>query len=67
MNKEQKIDLAKIIITIIFSLLISLSNISNSNLKFLLYLIPYFIIGYDVLKKAIKGIINLQPFDEIFL
>lgn len=67
MNKEQKIDLAKIIITIIFSLLISLSNISNSNLKFLLYLIPYFIIGYDVLKKAIKGIINLQPFDENLL
>ena len=32
-----------------------------------LYLIPYFIIGYDILKKAVKGIINRQIFDENFL
>lgn len=36
-------------------------------LRFLLYLIPYFIIGYDVLKKAGKGILNRQVFDENFL
>lgn len=36
-------------------------------LRFLLYMIPYFIIGYDVLKKAGKGILNRQVFDENFL
>ena len=35
--------------------------------KFLLLLIPYLIIGYDILIKAGKGIINRQPFDECFL
>lgn len=34
---------------------------------FALYMIPYFIIGYDILKKAIKGILNKQVFDENFL
>ena len=36
-------------------------------LRFLLYLIPYFIIGYDILRKAFKGIKNRQPFDESLL
>lgn len=36
-------------------------------LEALLYLIPYFVIGYDILKKAIKGILNRQVFDENFL
>lgn len=36
-------------------------------LNFWLFFIPYFVIGYDILKKAIKGIINLKPFDENFL
>lgn len=35
--------------------------------RLLLFLIPYFIIGYDILIKAVKGIIHLQPFDECFL
>ena len=35
--------------------------------RLLLFLVPYFIIGYDILLKAIKGIIHLQPFDECFL
>ena len=34
---------------------------------FILYMIPYVIIGYDILKKAFKGIIKLRPFDENFL
>ena len=36
-------------------------------LQAVLYLIPYFIIGYDILKKAAKGILNRQVFDENFL
>ena len=36
-------------------------------LRFLLYLIPYGVIGYDILKKAWKGLLNRQMFDENFL
>lgn len=35
--------------------------------RFLLYMIPYLIIGYDILRKAFKGILNRQPFDESLL
>lgn len=35
--------------------------------RFLLYMIPYLIIGYDILRKAFKGILNRQPFDECLL
>ena len=35
--------------------------------RFILYLIPYLIVGYDILRKAFKGIINRQVFDENFL
>ena len=36
-------------------------------LRFALFLIPYLVIGYDILKKAVKGIVNRQVFDENFL
>ena len=36
-------------------------------LRFVLYLVPYFVIGYDILQKALKGIRNHQVFDECFL
>ena len=42
-------------------------DISNAYLRLVLYLIPYLIIGYDILKKAFKGIIHGQVFDENFL
>lgn len=35
--------------------------------RFLLYLVPYLVIGYDILKKAVRGILNRQVFDENFL
>ncbi len=66
MNKKQK----KILIRIIISaaLLIILHFIPVSGIpRFLLYLIPYGVIGYDILKKAWKGILNRQVFDENFL
>ena len=66
MNKKQKKMLIRIIIT--FLLLISLSFIPVTGyLRFGLYMVPYLIIGYDILKKAFKGICNRQIFDENFL
>lgn len=67
MNKKQKTNLIKIIITIVLLVIIHFLNIKGGLYKFLLYLIPYVIIGYSVIKKAIKGIINLKPLDENLL
>ena len=66
MNKKQKKVLVRIIAAAV--LLAIFSKISvNPYLKFALFMIPYLIIGYDILKKAFKGIMNRQIFDENFL
>lgn len=66
MNKKQKKMLIRIIIA--FILFIALRVLSlNDFYETILFLITYFIIGYDILKKAIKGILNRQVFDENFL
>lgn len=66
MNKKQKKMLIRIIIA--FILFIALRILSLNNFyETILFLITYFIIGYDILKKAIKGILNRQVFDENFL
>lgn len=66
MNKKQKKMLIRIIIS--FILFIALRILSLNNFyETILFLITYFIIGYDILKKAIKGILNRQVFDENFL
>ena len=66
MNKKQKKVLVRIIAAAV--LLVVFSQISvNPYLKFALFMIPYLIIGYDILKKAFKGIMNRQIFDENFL
>ena len=66
MNKKQKKVLVRIIAAAV--LLAVFSQISvNPYLKFVLFMIPYLIIGYDILKKAFKGIMNRQIFDENFL
>ena len=66
MNKKQKKVLVRIIAAAV--LLAVFSQISvNPYLKFALFMIPYLIIGYDILKKAFKGIMNRQIFDENFL
>ncbi len=66
MNKKQKKMLVRILIS--FLLLIGLSFIRTEGyLRFGLYLVPYLVIGYDILKKAFKGICNRQVFDENFL
>ena len=66
MNKKQKKMLLRIVISAV--MLIGLELIPVTGLiQLLLYFITYFIIGYDILKKAGKGILNKQVFDENFL
>lgn len=66
MTKKQKKMLIRIIVSAV--LLVSISFIEVSGLlRFVLYMIPYLIIGYDILIKAFKGIKNRQMFDESFL
>ena len=66
MNKKQKITLFRIIISAV--LVVILYFIPESGwIQLLLYLIPFFIIGYDILRKAILGIFHGKIFDENFL
>ncbi len=66
MTKKQKKVLIRIIAAAV--LMIGFSFLSVSGwLAFGLYMIPYIVIGYDILKKAFKGILNRQVFDENFL
>lgn len=70
MNKKQKKALAQIVSAIVLLIVISLvlNRISvNSYVEFILYMVPYLLVGYDILKKALKGIKNKQVFDENFL
>lgn len=66
MNKKQKKVLKRIIISAVLIVALKLLPI-DGYLEFVLFLIPYLIIGYDILKKAWKGILNHQVFDENFL
>lgn len=66
MTKKQKKVLIRIIISIILVAVILLLPVEGY-VRFGLFLIPYLIIGYDILKKAFKGILNRQVFDENFL
>lgn len=66
MNKKQKKMLARILVSA--ALMIALHFLPvDGYIRFFLYLIPYLIIGYDILIKAFKGIKNRQPFDESLL
>lgn len=80
MNKKQKKALKNIIIAIVLIVLIKISEIFvdygniyigqvplGRIIRFVLYMIPYLVIGLDILKKAWKGIKNKQVFDENFL
>lgn len=66
MNKKQKKMLARIIVA--FVLLVALHFVSvEGALRFCCYMVPYLVVGYDILLKAAKGIKNRQMFDECFL
>ena len=66
MNKKQKINLLRIILAAALLLILSRLRI-NGIPRFCFYMIPYLIVGYDVLKKAVHGIVHRQPFDECLL
>lgn len=66
MNKKQKKMLIRILIAAVLMVVLHFVPASGI-LRFVLYMIPYAIIGYDILIKAGKGIKNRQPFDENFL
>ena len=66
MTKKQKKTLYRIIVTAVLLIGFHFPPLSGLPL-FLLYLVPYGIIGYDILRKAWKGILNRQVFDENFL
>ena len=66
MNKKQKKMLSRIVISVILIIILNFLPVKGY-LKFVLYMIPYFVIGYDILLKAWKGILNRQVFDENFL
>lgn len=66
MTKKQKKMLTRIIAAAVLLILLNFLPITGI-IRFVLFLIPYLIVGYDILKKAWKGILNRQVFDENFL
>lgn len=66
MNKKQKRNLIRIIMAAILMIVLHFAPVSGM-VRFGLYLVPYLIIGYDILWKAFKGVKNRQPFDESLL
>ena len=66
MTKKQKKVLYRIIVSAVLLIVLHFLPISGG-FKFALYMVPYLIIGYDILKKAFKGIRNKEVFDENFL
>ena len=66
MNKKQKKVFIRIIVAAVLMVVLSLLPIDGW-LKFVLFMIPYLVIGHDILLKAWKGILNRQVFDENFL
>lgn len=66
MTKKQKKTCLRIIISLILFIIVSLVPGVDSYRRYL-YLIPYLIAGYDILYDAVRGVINLKPFDENFL
>ena len=66
MNKKQKKVLIRILVAAVLMIVFSQLPVEGY-VRFLLFMIPYLVIGYDILKKAFKGILNRQVFDENFL
>ena len=70
MNSKQKIILGRIITSAVLLAIVWIIDLvltPNTYIAAIMYLVPYFIIGYDILKKAFKGILGGQVFDENFL
>ena len=67
MTKKQKKVLYQIIAAVILIVILKFLPAFPTPVELVLYLIPYLVVGWDVLRKALKGIKNRQPFDECFL
>ncbi len=67
MTKKQQKVLIRIIVSAVLTAVFCLLPVEKPYLRFVLFLIPYLIIGYDILRKAVLGIFNGQVFDENFL
>ncbi len=67
MNRKQKKMLIRIIVAAVLMIVLAFLPVKQGILRFGLYLIPYLVVGYDILIKAGKGILNKQVFDENFL
>ena len=67
MTRKQKKVLIRIIISAVLVLVFSLVPVENPYIRLALFMIPYLVIGYDILKKAILGIVHGEVFDENFL
>ena len=67
MNKKQKKMLTRIIIAAVLMIAFKVINTFvdiPTVVLFIMYMVPYLVIGYDILRKAIKGILNRQVFDK---
>ena len=67
MTKKQRKVLIRILVSAVLVLLCALLPVENPYLRFGLFMIPYLIIGYDILRKAVLGVIHGEVFDENFL
>ena len=67
MNRKQKKVLIRLIVSSVLLIAFSFTPVENRYIRFAMFLVPYLVIGYDILKKAFKGIIHGQVFDENFL
>ena len=67
MTKKQKKMLYRIIAALALVLVLKLLPPLPTSVELLLYCIPYLVVGWDVLRKALLGIKSRQPFDECFL
>lgn len=67
MSRKQKKVLIRIIIAAVMVVVFHFIPVENPYLRLTLYMVPYFIIGYDILKKAVLGIAHGEVFDENFL
>ncbi|MCR4633286.1 MAG: cadmium-translocating P-type ATPase [Erysipelotrichaceae bacterium] len=67
MNKKQKRNLIRILVSLTLMIVLHFLPVGNEAVRFILYMIPYLIAGYDILYKAFLSVKNREPFDENFL
>ena len=67
MNKKQKKNLRRILIALALAIAAAFLPPLPDAVRLAVYLVPYFVVGWDVLRKAVIGVRNRQPFDECFL